>query len=91
MNPNHKVQSEALLVTASGKQVDCLAEIVRNILELPVSKTTAALITRHKKLLQTVGDKSVSAKKRLELIQKWHGIILNVLLSVRNKLLPLLD
>lgn len=88
---NNKVQSEAVLVTASVKQVNCLAEIIKNILQLPVSIKTSTLLKKHKKLLTTLGDTKVPVKKRLHLIQKWHSVILSVLLSVKTKLLPLLD
>ena len=38
-----KIQSEAILVTATDKQVECLSEIIRNILRLPVGKENERL------------------------------------------------
>ena len=84
------IQAEGLLVTASDKQVDCISEIIRNILRLPVSKKTKDLIKLHFKTLSTLSNKHITVEKRLTLLQKWHTDTLEVLRSVKKKLMPLL-
>ena len=86
----NRIQSEAILVTATDKQVDCRSEILRNVLRLPVTKKTQDLIRTHNKLLQSLGDKKIPVSKRLQLIQRSHGKILDVLMSIKSVLLPLL-
>ena len=85
-----KTQSEAVLVTATDKQVECISEIVRNVLRLPVSNKTKKLIKQHEKILVSLADKQNTIRKRLDIIQKSHSKILDVLLSVKKKLTPLL-
>ena len=84
------VQGEALLVTASDKQVECLSEIIRNVLRLPVSKKTKDIIKLHHKTFITLANKDITVEKRLALVQKSHLNILNLLLSIKKKLIPLL-
>ena len=85
-----KIQSEAILVTATDKQVECLSEIIRNILRLPVGKKTRDLITKHKKILDKLSDNNISVRKRLEIVQSSPAKVLDVLLSVKSKLIQLL-
>ena len=85
------VQSEAVLITASDAQVNCLSEIIRNILRLPVSSKTKKLIKLYKKILDIVADAGISIEKRLKTIQKSASKILEVLMSVKKNLLPLLN
>lgn len=85
-----RIQSEAILVTATDKQVKCLSEIIRNVLRLPVPKKTKKLIEQHRKILDTLADKDTTVGKRLDVIQKSHTGILDVLLSVKSQLLALL-
>ena len=75
----NRIQSEAILVTATDKQVECLSEIIRNVLRLPVGKKTKDLITKYNKVLVALGDKGNTVDKRLDIIQKSHGKILDVL------------
>ena len=86
----NQLQSEAILVTATDKQVECISEIIRNILQLPVGKKTKDLITKYNKLLITLSDKNNTVQHRLDIVQKSHSKILEVLLSVKNKLLQIL-
>ena len=85
-----RIQSEAILVTATDKQVDCISEIIRNVLQLPVSKKTEYLINQHNKILQELGNSKNTVRKRLDIIQRSHGKILDVLLSVKSSVLQLL-
>ena len=73
-----KIQSEAILVTATDKQVECLSEIIRNILRLPVGKKTRDLITKHKKILDKLSDNNISVRKRLEIVQSSPAKVLDV-------------
>ena len=86
----NRVQSEAILVTASDKQVECVSEIIRNVLQLPVGKKTKDLIIQHKKILVALADKDNTVRKRLDIIQRSHIKILDVLMSVKPTLLALL-
>ena len=86
----NQVQSEAVLVTASDAQVNCLSEIFRNVLRLPVGPKTTKLIRLYKKILDIVADAGNSIEKRLKIIQKSAIQLLEVLMSVRKKLLSLL-
>ena len=86
----NQVQSEAVLITASDTQVNCLSEIIRNILRLPVGPKTKKLIKLHKKILHVVADSDNTIEKRLKTIQKWATNILELLMSVKKNLLSLL-
>ena len=84
------MQSEAVLVTATDAQVHCISEIIRNILRLPVGAKTKKLIRLYNKILMIVADTGISIEKRLKTIQKSATAILELLMSVRKKLLNLL-
>ena len=86
-----KVQAEALIVTASDHQVDCISEIVLNLLQLPLPRKTKALVMKYGKLLKALGDLSTSVKKRFVLLQKHVKRIILLLSSVKKRLLSLLD
>ena len=85
-----EVQGEALLVTATEKQAECLSEIIRNVLRLPVSRKTKDLIKLHQNTLTLLADKEITKEKRVKLIQKSYLMILHLLLSVKKNLVPLL-
>lgn len=85
-----RVQGEALLVTANHDQVDCITEVVRNILRLPVGKKTKRLIAEYAKLLHALADFALSQKKRLQLIHTHSQKILEVLHSVKIRLAAVL-
>ena len=85
-----KVQGEALLVTANHDQVDCITEVIRNILRLPVGKKTKRLIDDYHKLLHSLADFAVSQKRRLQLIHAHSQKILEVLHSVKTRLTAVL-
>ena len=78
-------------MTASDKQTECIAEIIRNVLRLPVGPRTKTLIDKHRKILEAVSDRRSDATTRLNIIQRHHGILVDVLTSVKRKLIPLLD
>ena len=86
----HKVQAEALVVTASDHQVDCISEIVLNLLQLPLPRKAKALVTKYGKLLKALGDLGVSVKKRFALLQKNVKRVILLLSAVKNRLLSLL-
>lgn len=85
-----KTQAEALLVTASDRQVDCVSEIALNLLKLPLGREAKKMVVKHAKLFKQVADLAASVKKRLVLLQKHAKRIILVLLSVRKRLLALL-
>ena len=86
----NSLQSEAVLVTASDAQVDCLSEIIMNVQRLPVKTKTKALLIQHKKILDIVSDSKIPVERRLKIIQKESSVLLQVLMSVKKKLLFLL-
>ena len=81
-----RLQGEALLVTASKHQVNCLTEIMLNILRLPVGKKAKALITKSRKILRAIADFGLSVAQRLKIIQRAAVKVFLVIQSVRNKL-----
>ena len=85
-----RVQSEALLVTASDKQVDCLGEIFHNLLRLPLGKKAKALVAKYRKIVTAVGNLALKVKNRLSVIQKFAKKILFVLMAVKMRILSLL-
>ena len=81
-----RLQGEALLVTANDHQVNCITEVMLNILRLPVGKKTKALIAKSKKILQAIADFSISVTQRLKIIQRAALKVYLVILSVKNQL-----
>ena len=64
------IQAEAILVTATDRQVDCIGEIIYNLRRLPLTKKSKVIVAKFKKILEVVGDLSFKVKKRLVFIQK---------------------
>ena len=85
------VQAEALLVTASDRQVDCLSEIFYNLQRLPLGKKAKALVAKYRKIVDVLGDLAVRVKSRLLMVQKFAKKILLLLQSVKIRLLSLLN
>ena len=85
------LQAEAVLVTATNKQVDCVGEIIYNLRRLPLSKKSKAIVVKYKKILEVVSDLGLKVKNRLVIIQKYTNKNLSVLMSVKNRLLSLLS
>ena len=81
-----RLQGEALLVTANHHQVDCLSEVIKNILRLPVGKRTKLLIAKSKKVLNALANFAVSVKTRLQILQKAASKVLELLFSVKKRL-----
>lgn len=86
-----KTQARALLMTATPTQAHCISQVIHNILILPVSKTTKKLITKYKKLLQSIANIALNPKKRLKLIQSAAAKIVEVLWSVKLRLKSVLE
>ena len=86
-----RVQGEAILITASEKQVNCLGEVASNLLRLPLSKKAKKLVMKCRKILTILGNFALSAKKRLVVIHKYAKKILAVLMAVKNRLLELVN
>ena len=81
-----RVQGEALLVTANRHQVDCISEIIKNILSLPVGKKAKLLIAKSRKLLESLADFALTSRKRLLIIHSAARKILEILFSVKARL-----
>ena len=86
----NELQTEALLVTATNKQVVCISELARNILRLPVSSRTKKLLKQHSGVLESIGDKKKSIQARRELIQEHSGELILIVYSIKNRLLQIL-
>ena len=84
------LQAEALLVTATNAQVNCLGEVFFNLLRLPLGKKCKVLVAKYRKILDVVGDLNLSVRKRLILIQKHVRKILMILMASKNRILSLL-
>ena len=85
-----RVQGEALLVTANRHQVDCISEVIKNILRLPVGKKSKLLIAKSRKVLEALADFALSVKKRLQIIHRAARKIWDVLFSVKSRLMTVL-
>ena len=85
-----KIQAEALLVTASAKQVDCISEIAINLQILPLGTNAKRLVMKSKKILDSISNLATSTKSRLEIIQKYVKRIIAILNAVKNRLLVVL-
>ena len=81
-----RVQGEALLVTANRHQVDCISEIIKNILSLPVGKKAKILIAKSRKLLESLANFALTSRKRLLIIHSAARKILEILFSVKARL-----
>ena len=84
-----KIQSEAVLVTATNLQVNCISEIFRNILRLPILKRTRSLISKLGKAFHVIAKKLAGIKTKRQLIQKFAKLIVDILFSVKKRLLSL--
>lgn len=82
-----KVQTEALLRTATDRQVDCIGEIFRNLSHLKVTKKTKRLLDTYKKVIAIIADTAQSIRRRLKVIRKNAQKVAEVLLSIKAGLL----
>ena len=84
------VQGEALLVTASDQQVNCLSEIFYNLRRLPLGKKAKALVAKYRKVVDVIANLALRVKSRLLMVQKFAKKILVILMSVKLRILSLL-
>ena len=90
MSTESKLQAEALLVTSTADQIECLSEVIRNLLTLPVAKSTKLLLAKHKSVLTKIADSESSIKQRRVLIQSSAKRLITVLQSAKIRLLKVL-
>lgn len=86
-----KIQARALIVTANEHQAHCLGEVIHNILKLPVGKKAKRLIAKHKKILLVIANFGLSLKKRLKVLQAAAAKIVELLWSVKQRLMAVLN
>lgn len=71
-------QRKALLYTVTDIQIKCISEIALNLLQLKLNKRIKVVIKKYKKLLTKLASKSLSNKKKSELIIKSMRVVLNI-------------
>lgn len=78
-----KPQRKALLDTITVDQAKALSEIAHNFLEgnIPVAKDSLDRLRKHKTLIRQLGNKSVSIKRKRQLVCK-RGTVILLLLTV---------
>ena len=86
--PN-KTQAIALLDTATGSQLDLLAEIAHNLLTLPLPQAVAENVLENGKrgLLEKIADKSLSKRRRSVLVSRHCKRLLDIFLTVKSYLI----
>ncbi len=77
-----RIQRRILLDTITKEQLRALVEIVVNLLRgvLPITPSRKADLGKHKNLLRTIGDKSVSLRKKRRLLCR-RGHVVAILLK----------
>lgn len=85
-----KLQAEAILVTLTNEQTECISEVFENLLSLPVSNQTKLLLVKNKTLLAKISDSTSSIRERKQLIQKSAKRIIAILISAKKRLLSVL-
>ena len=76
-------QQNALVQTITLEQTEGLAEIIYNLLKLPVPKKTVSLLEKRKRIINKIINKKISLKKRQQIFQKYYRLFIQVLLSVK--------
>ena len=71
-NTSSTQQRKVLLNTITSNQFKAVSEIILNVvyLNIPVSKSSASKLKRHKKTVEVLADKRVGAHRRLETLKK---------------------
>jgi len=86
-----KDQARALLETVTNTQINALSEIIYNCQHLSLSKKATILFRRRKKYLSKLSNKSLSNNSKRYLIGKHYRQLLDTLISIKNKLIELLQ
>lgn len=85
-----KDQAASLIDSITSEQVSAIAEIIHNLLILPLAKKPKHLIKKKEKLFEKIAHKRTSNEKRRQLIRKNYKFILPLLWSVKLQLEQLL-
>ena len=83
-------QAAALIDTVTPEQVSAIAEIIHNLLNLPLGKKPKYYINKWEKLFEKIAQKRLSKDAKARLIRKNYKIILPLLWSVKLQLEQLL-
>ena len=86
-----KSQARALMETINKEQVEVLVEIFINLLKLDVPTNTKSLLKKRKRLISKLVNKRINVSTKLSAIRRHFRQVHNTLLSVKNKLLQLLQ
>ena len=87
----NRLQGEAVLVTATDYQVNCLSEIFRNLQTLPLGRRTKRLLAKYGRIFEILFDIGVRIRRRIAIVHKYAKRILEVLLSAKPRLLSILE
>ena len=86
-------QSKSLLLLASDREIHCVISILREILSLPVSRATKALLSKRKNItiIKALANKSTKLSQQRKIFKEYHKRILFLLKSTKNRLLEHLN
>lgn len=84
-----KEQALALLNTITKDQILLLSEIAKNILELPLPTKARHYVSKKKRLIERIANKTLSHSKKVTLLKKNAKYILQLLLAIKLQLIEL--
>jgi hypothetical protein len=79
-----------LLTTITPEQVEAITEIFHNLQILPLSEEENLILRKYNRIFKVIGQPDRNIKTRKSLIKKHKRIVLQTLLTFRDKLLEVL-
>lgn len=81
-------QKRALLCSANENQCKAISLVIQNSLKenVPVKNTDKKKISKYKKILKKICKKTISNRKKLNLIKKHYKIVLIIILIMKQLL-----
>ena len=89
LNSTNKQQATIIQILTND-QILALAEIVKNLLQLSVSKKTKSILARKVRVANKLADSKTSLKERNRILRKYHKHWIKLFMSVKDNLLTLL-
>ena len=88
MTTTSKLQRRQLLETITNDQLRALTEIVVNLLQsvLPLTPSNRNKLKKHRQVIRQLGDRTISLKKKKELLCRQGSVITLLLKSVEPAL-----
>lgn len=84
-----KLQGIGLIYSANPTQVTAITEIIHNLIlgNIPLSKNVKVAINKHKTILHTLGNSTVSYKKKVRIIKDNFKFLYSLLIKLRVEIL----